>query len=83
MSLIEIILGKCVTNAGKWIWLGHLPVGKSFAKIILEHWCTMINIQATVLLYSICDLDTKVKKKKSSKYLIIWSLYVERCNFFI
>ena len=32
-----IIVGKCVTNAGKWIWGGDLPVGKSFAKKILEH----------------------------------------------
>ena len=38
MSRIVIIVGKCVTNAGKWIWGGHLPVGKSFAKKILEHW---------------------------------------------
>ena len=37
MSSTVIIVGKCVTNAGKWIWGGHLPVGKSFAKKILEH----------------------------------------------
>ena len=32
-------MSRTVTvNAGKWIWVGHLPVGKSFAKKILEHW---------------------------------------------
>ena len=39
MSRTVIIVGKRVTNAGKWIWGGHLPVGKSFAKKFLEH-CT-------------------------------------------
>ena len=33
MSRTVIIVGKCVTNAVG----GHLPVGKSFAKKILEH----------------------------------------------
>ena len=37
MSRTVFNVGKCVTNAGKWIWGGHLPVGKSFAKKILEH----------------------------------------------
>ena len=37
MSCTVIIVGKCVTNAGKWNLGGHLPVGKSFAKKILEH----------------------------------------------
>ena len=37
MSSTVIIVGKCVTNAGKCILGGHLPIGKSFAKKILEH----------------------------------------------
>ena len=46
MSRTVIIVGKCVTNAGKWIWGGHLPVGKSFAKKILEHWTLAITFYA-------------------------------------
>ena len=51
--------------------------------------CCMSNdqFQVTVLLCSICDLelDTRVnlkKKSSSSKYLIIWCLYVERDAIF-
>ena len=34
MSHTLIIVGKCVTNARKWIWGGHLPVGKSNMNIL-------------------------------------------------
>ena len=51
MSHTVIIVGtcKCVTNAGKWIWGGHLPVGKSFAKKILEHCYQYNTVISTIL----------------------------------